>query len=100
MPDKKLRPKYIVRKFNDDGTMGIPQKSVDTDDVNSPFVLMPRKDPAAFKALLFYMTICEPSLANEIRPWLHKIAESEPVYGTQGLRNRKFSLLRIINEAE
>ena len=93
----KLRPKYMVHKIIDTipgtGTaekvvsqIGMP--STDPDDVDSPFVLMPRKDPAAFYALLNYAQACEDDLAREIRNWLEKIVKAPPVFGSQGLRNR------------
>ncbi len=89
----KLRPKYQVRKIIGDapkGVYGLEDKvylSTDPDDPDSPFVLMPRKDPAAFVAMIAYARHCEQDLANEIKAWLRKIAEAEPVYGTQGTRN-------------
>ncbi|KKN07145.1 hypothetical protein LCGC14_1070050, partial [marine sediment metagenome] len=63
-------------------------RATDPDDVDSPFVLLPRKDPAAFYALLSYAQVCEDSLAREIHVWLDKIAEASPLYGSQGGRNR------------
>ena len=85
---EKLRPKYQVLKFSGQGLpAGIPMKSVDPDDIDSPFVLMPRKDPAAFRAMVCYARFCEPDLRAEIATWLDKIARAEPVFGTQGTRN-------------
>jgi len=88
-PDKKLRPKYIVKKILDLDTMetGAPMASTNPDDVDSPFVLMPRKDPAAFAAMIYYAQCCEPKLAAEIANWLVKIANAPPMFGTQGARN-------------
>ncbi len=92
MAEKKLRPKYFVTRFAgepaDPTTMGTRMLATDPDDVDSPFVLMPRKDPAAFYALLGYAQVCDDDLAREIRVWLDKIAEASPVYGSQGERNR------------
>jgi len=100
MADKKLRPKYVVFRVVDEkiasgGTplvqdiiKGTPMLSTDPDDVDSPFVLMPRKDPAAYYALLNYAQACEADLAYEIREWAEKIVKAPPVCGTQGMRNR------------
>ena len=89
MTGKKLRPKYYVTRFGDDSTViGKRMQATDPDDVDSPFVLMPRKDPAAFTALMAYAQMCEPDLAAEIRVWLGTIVKAPAVYGTQGARNR------------
>lgn len=97
MEKYKLRPKYIVVKIGVDGKMsGSKMKSTDSEDVDSPFVLMPRKDPAAYEAMRAYMVFCEPQLANEIRAWLRKIAQAEPVYGTQGSRNRTAIRMKML----
>ena len=91
MTEKKLRPKYMVHKCKPDGTMlNITEgmKSTDPDDVDSPFVLMPRKDPAAYYALLNYAQACEPDLAVEIHEWLEKVVRAPAKHGTQGERNR------------
>lgn len=100
MGELKLRPKYTVQRVNELDSPGGPLKKVgklmlstDPADVDSPFVLMPRKDPAAFAAMGTYMDLCEPQLANEIRAWLRKVAAAEPIFGTQGKRN--FSAIRI-----
>ena len=96
----RLRPKYMVAKVGKDGEMfGPGMKSTDPEDVDSPFVLMPRKDPAAFFAMYAYMNTCEPQLACEIRDWLTKIVLSEPIFGTQGSRNRIALRLRMLSEA-
>ncbi len=89
MGDKKLRPKYMVFKMDSKGKK-YPEgmKSTDPEDVDSPFVLMPRKDPAAFYALLNYAQACEDDLAREIRIWLDKVVRAPAVFGTQGERNR------------
>ena len=97
MAEPRLRPKYMVAKIGVDGKMFSPgMKSVDPDNVDSPFVLMPRKDPAAYEALYVYMQLCEPQLANEIRAWLRKIAEADSIYGTQGERNRRSIRLKSL----
>lgn len=91
-PEKKLRPKYEVRKImggplDPAQTLGPPMASTDPDNVDSPFVLMPRKDPAAFAAMIVYAQCCQPSLAAEIAEWLVKVANAPPAFGTQGTRN-------------
>lgn len=88
-PEKKLRPKYMVKKILDLDAMetGTPIASTDPEDIDSPFVLMPRKDPAAYAAMIYYAQCCEPKLAAEIAVWLGKIAAAEPKFGTQGSRN-------------
>jgi len=97
---KKLRPKYEVQRIGIRGSfVGPRMKSTDPEDVDSPFVLMPRKDPAAFLALLVYASQCEPDLAMEIQGWLNKIAEAEPKYGTQGCRNQTYMRKTTILES-
>ena len=101
MGELRLRPKYRVIREDEEGrTIGKIMKSTDPDDVDSPFVLMPRKDPAAYDAMRIYAQLCEPQLANEIRAWLRNIAQAEPVYGTQGIRNRTAIRLKMLHEAE
>jgi hypothetical protein len=91
--EERLRPKYQVQRIINTGPeevcerVGSIMMSTDPDDINSPFVLMPRKDPAAFSALILYAALCEHQLGNEVRYWLRRIAEAEPKYGTQGIRN-------------
>jgi len=88
MEERRLRPKYMVAKIGVDGkAFGPGMRSTDPDDVDSPFVLMPRKDPGAFVALAAYADYCEPRLCNEIHAWMRKIAEADPIFGTQGKRN-------------
>lgn len=88
MEEHRLRPKYMVARIDVEGrAFGPGMKSTDPDNVDSPFVLMPRKDPAAFVALVAYTEFCEPQLANEIRAWLRKVTDADPVFGTQGKRN-------------
>jgi len=95
--EKKLRPKYDVQKVGPLGNLiGSRMKSTDPEDVDSPFVLMPRKDPAAFAAMIAYARMCEPQLASEIKNWLNTIAEAPPVFGTQGARNRVAIRLKAI----
>ncbi len=90
MTEKRLRPKYLVQKYREeDGQLSGPRmKSTDPDDVDSPFVLMPRKDPAAYYALLHYTEVCEPDLSFEIRQWLEKVVRAPAKFGSQGDRNR------------
>lgn len=92
--EKKLRPKYALRKIIEGDVEHIDSVkfsdlvlSTDPNDVDSPFVLMPRKDPAAYAAMIYYAQCCEPKLAAEIAGWLHKIANAPPAFGTQGTRN-------------
>ena len=95
---KKLRPKYMVYKIDELGdTIPEGMLSTDPDDVSSPFVLMPRKDPAAFRALICYANFCEPNLRIEIVTFLDKIARAEPVFGTQGARNHQAIKFEEIN---
>lgn len=102
---EKLRPKYVVFRIDEEkgedlkhsampSVVSPPMLSTDPDNIDSPFVLMPRKDPAAFYALLNYAQVCELDLAAEIRVWLDKVVEALPVYGTQGNRNRVHMKLR------
>ncbi len=99
MTDKKLRPKYLVIKIGPDGdTAGQGMKSTDPNNVDSPFVLMPHKDPAAFSAMIAYARCCEKDLASEVKEWLTKIAEAPTALGTQGSRNRRRMALRAIGD--
>lgn len=92
MTEKRLRPKYFVTRFEgepaDATVVGKRMLASDPEDVDSPFVLLPRKDPAAYFALLNYAQACETDLGAEIRLWLDRIVEAPPVFGTQGDRNR------------
>jgi len=101
MSDKKLRPKYLVFKIKPDGdTEEHGMDSTDPENVDSPFVLMPRKDPAALYALMSYTETCEPDLALEIREWAETIVKATPSYGSQGERNRvhmKLKQLRLFS---
>lgn len=100
MVTPRLRPKYMVAKIGVDGKIfGPGMKATDPDDIDAPFVLMPRKDPAALAALCTYIDLCEPQLANELRPWLRSIARAKPVYGTQGERNLIAVRVRMLHEA-
>lgn len=104
MADKRLRPKYQVQKIVGDkpkevyGLEGPKMLSTDPDNVDSPFVLMPRKDPAAFAAMITYARYCEPQLSAEIKDWLRMIAGADYVLGTQGQRNYKFMRLKATND--
>jgi len=93
-----LRPKYMVTKIGVVGTELSPtMKATDPDDVDSPFVLMPRKDPAAFAAMIQYARYCESGLAAEIGQWLKKIASEPPRYGTQGARNSVYLRTKAVH---
>lgn len=97
---ERLRPKYKVFRLPE---MGVgepnkPMKATDPDDIDSPFVLMPRKDPAAFAAMITYARYCEPSLANEIKAWLRKVVGAKPIFGTQGARNMQASRLKATQD--
>lgn len=99
----RLRPKYEVHRINEGGNstvLPLSMLSTDPNNVDSPFVLMPRKDPAAFSAMLTYINYCEPQLANEIRAWLRRITEAKPVFGTQGQRNFTYVRSRSLLEVE
>ena len=97
---EKLRPKYSVYRLNirEQDTVDTRTFATDPDSIDSPFVLMPRKDPAAFAAMVTYARMCEPDLAREIREFLHKIADAEPIFGTQGLRNLQVVRKRSISD--
>ena len=101
--EQRLKPRYIVYKILKGDNIPVRltegvSLATDPNDPNSPFVLKPRKDPAAFVAMLAYASVCEPSLGNEIRIWLTEIAKSSPDYGDQGFRNRVAMQLRQIQE--
>lgn len=90
MEHLRLRPKYMVYRIPGNTVnpvSGVGMKSTDPDNVDSPFVLMPAKDPAAFRAMICYARFCEPGLRAEIATWLNKIAGAKPAFGTQGTRN-------------
>ncbi len=98
-----LRPKYKVQRIimlDPPGgpiqEVGTPMLSTDPKDIDAPFVLMPRKDPAAYLAMVTYIANCEPKLANELRTWLRLIAHSPRATGTQGQRNESFQMSRIL----
>ena len=94
--EKILRPKYQVQRISESGELvgTIHYLSTDPEDVNSPFTLMPRKDPAAFAAMVTYARTCEPQLAKEIMTWLRKIVEAPVIFGTQGGRNSRAMRVR------
>lgn len=94
--EKKLRPKYTVYRMGLEEAKGM--RSTDPASVDSPFTLMPRKDPAAFAAMVTYARVCEPDLAAEIKAWLQKIAGAPPVFGTQGERNHKHIQLKATRD--
>ncbi|MBA7704930.1 hypothetical protein ES703_113753 [subsurface metagenome] len=104
MADKKLRPKYQVQKIVGDkpmevyGLEGPKMLSTDPDNADSPFVLMPRKDPAAFAAVVAYARHCEPGLAKEIKEWLQKITGAPVAFGTQGQRNFRHARLKMTGD--
>lgn len=91
-----LRKKYLVYRVD---VQEEPTYSTDPNDTSSPFVLFPRKDPAAFSALLTYSMMCEEGLGMEIREFLGQIAAAEPVFGTQGTRNLKAMRARAVKES-
>lgn len=98
----KLRPKYVVCRLDAQGQVTVDTRqmpSTDPSDVDSPFVLMPRKDPAAFVAMIAYARHCETDLASEIKAWLRKIVEAEPIIlGTQGERNFRATRLKALQD--
>lgn len=101
---EKLRSKYVVYRIDESKgrayTTGPALYATEPESVDSPFVLMPRKDPAAFAALVTYMNFCEPQLANEIRSWLRRVAEADPVFGSQGARNLAYMRGRTLQGEE
>lgn len=98
---ERLRPKYLVSKVKIDGSVdhSTTMKATDPGNPNSPFVLMPLKDPAAFLALVTYANYCEPDLAAEVRVWLNKITEADSRLGSQGARNYTHMRKDIIMES-
>ena len=105
---KLLRPKYIVKKIADADAINIDQMPLPADvmlatnpnDVDSPFVLLPRKDPSAFAALVTYSQVCEPQLAQEIAEWLEKVADAEPRFGSQGARNYASVRMQAVHDIQ
>ena len=98
---EKLRPKYIVFRILSDGSGNKPEMlATNPENIDSPFVLMPRKDPAAFYALANYAQACEPSLSREIRVFLQKVIEAPPLFGTQGARNRVVMMMKQMDLIE
>ena len=97
--ENRLRPKYTVTRITPAGEESKSVQSTDPEDVDSPFVLMPRKDPAAFAALTMYAKLCEPRLANELRYWLRKIAVADSKLGTQGARNASANKIRLLDRS-
>lgn len=85
-----LYQKYEVRRKVAKPGQEHTMISVDTLDVDSPFVLMPRKDPAAMVALQCYADFCEPELGRQIKRWIQRIKQAPKILGTQGKRNRPF----------
>lgn len=89
----KLRPasQLLTKEGRKSTLIG---SSVDVDNAESPFVLFPRKDPAALVALKCYALNCEPELAQDIRQWIELIRRADQMlgkqYGTQGERNKPF----------
>jgi len=104
--EKRLRPKYYVVRVPEGkeeviSPIELPTGTVlstDPENADSPFVLMPRKDPAAFVAMITYAQFCEPQLRAEIANWLIEIAKAPPLFGTQGARNWSAGRIRTINE--
>ena len=95
-----LRPKYKVVKITEaDKPVSQTMMSTDPENINSPFVIFQRKDPAAFHAMLLYSTLCEVGLGMEIRAFCEKIAKADPVYGTQGVRNWRMMQMTNIKRA-
>ena len=91
----KLYAKYSIHRLRPTPENKVPQStllpnSVDIDNINSPFVLMPRKDPVAMIALECYADACESRLAKEIKKWIQQIKQAPKVLGTQGRRNIPF----------
>ena len=90
---ERLRPKYVVYRIDHEGIrIGTDMRSTDPEDIDSPFVIMPRKDHAGFLALITYARFCEPDLRAELSSWLDKIADAGPELGTQGMRNFQYEM--------
>lgn len=97
----RLRPKYMVFRIDEEtGAIAAEggMKSTDPGDVDSPFVLKVRRDPAAFVAMVAYTNYCEPQLAGEIRAWLRRVAEATPVFGSQGELNYRYVRSRSLED--
>lgn len=97
----KLYPKYMVGKAVN-GTIDACSliEATNPDNIDSPFVLFPRKDPAAITALKAYASVCNPALAAEIREWLTKVVEAKPEFGTQGTRNYQAMMSSFVSEVQ
>ena len=96
-----LRPKYVVHRLNEEQkAVGETMHATDPNDPNSPFVIFPRKDPAAFHALLSYAAVCEKGLRAEILLWAEKIAVCDPDFGTQGARNWQTVLMDKVKSVD
>ncbi len=96
-----LRPKYAVYRLDGEGSLaGEPMLATDPSNVDSPFVIFPRKDPAAFHALLSYAAVCEKGLRAEILLWAEKIATSDPAFGTQAARNWQTVLMDKVKSVD
>jgi hypothetical protein len=63
----------------------------DREDPDAPFVLKPRKDPAALAALRAYRDHCYPELARELEAWIRAIESAAPVRGDIGRRNEPYA---------
>ena len=96
-----LRPKYVVYRVGEDkGRVGSDMLATEPSDVDAPFVIFPRKDPAAFHALLSYAAVCEKGLRAEILLWAEKIAVCDPDFGTQGARNWQTLLMDKVKSVD
>ncbi len=96
-----LRPKYAVYRLDGEGSLaGEPMLATDPSNVDSPFVIFPRKDPAAFHALLAYAAVCEKGLRAEIISFAEDVAQSDPAFGTQGTRNWQTLLMNKVKSVE
>ena len=96
-----LRPKYKVYRLDEEGAeLGPSMLATDPENIDAPFVIFPRKDPAAFHALLAYADVCEKGLRMEIIQFAGKVAESDISFGTQGARNWQTMLMERVKAVE
>ncbi|MBI2528978.1 MAG: hypothetical protein HYV93_23715 [Candidatus Rokubacteria bacterium] len=59
-------------------------------DPEAVFVLKPRKDPAALRALQAYRDHCYPELRRDLDAWIETIKASPVVRGGVGERNARY----------
>ena len=62
----------------------------DPSDADAVFVLKPRKDPAALKALEAYRDHCYPELRRDLDAWIETIKAGPVLRGGGGERNAQY----------